>query len=690
MPHLHYPIAQRESTVDDYHGTTVPDPYRWLEDTNAESTKQWVAAENKVTFSFLEKIPTRKPLVNRLTTLWNYERFGRPVHRGDHYFYTSNNGLQNQSILYVADSLTSEPVVLIDPNTWSDEGTEALASWVPSLDGKRLAYAVASAGSDWRAWFVLDVETGKKLTDHIRWSKFSGASWAADNSGFYYSAYDPPEAGAEFSGTNYHQKLYFHKVGDSQDQDQLIYERSDEKEWGFGGHVTEDGNYLIISIWKGTLRKNQIFYLDLSDPGSEVVELISGFDADYDFVGNAGSQFWLLTDLDAPRKRLINIDLEKSARQHWSNLIPEAEHKLESVSNVGEHFVVQYLQHAQNRVYVYSESGDQIREVKLPDVGSTGGFGGRRDDQDTFYTFTNYVTPSTIYRYDIASGKSTIYRQPDVDFDPSDYQTQQHFIPSKDGTKIPLFITSKRGLRHDGSHPTILYGYGGFDISLTPGFSVSNLVWLEMGGVYVVANLRGGGEYGSDWHESGMQENKQNVFDDFISCAEWLIDEKITSTQNLAIRGGSNGGLLVGACMTQRPELFGAALPAVGVMDMLRYHRFTIGWAWVSEFGSADDKQQFETLIKYSPLHNLKNKTRYPATLVTTADHDDRVVPGHSFKFAAQLQHAHRGREPVLIRIESSAGHGAGTPTTKRIQAAADMWAFLTHVLKYDRWQLEQ
>ncbi|HIA18501.1 MAG TPA: S9 family peptidase, partial [Planctomycetaceae bacterium] len=540
-----------------------------------------------------------------------------------------------------------------------------------------------------REWFVLDVATGKKLADHIQWSKFSGASWAHDNSGFYYSVYDPPQAGAEFSGTNYFQKLYFHKIGERQEQDQLIYERPDQKEWGFGGQVTEDGNYLIISNWQGTLRKNQIFYLDLTQPDSSVVELITGFDADYEFVGNQGSQFWLLTDLDAPRKRLIQIDLKNPARQHWTNIIAEAQHKLEDVSNVGEHFLVQYLEHAQNRVYVYSESGEQLREVELPDLGSTSGFGGRRNDKETFYSFTNYVTPATIYRYDIASGKSTVYRQPDVDFNPADYQTKQHFVPSKDGTLIPVFVTSKRNIQLNGSHPTILYGYGGFDISLTPGFSVSNLVWLEMGGIYVVANLRGGGEYGSAWHESGMLQDKQNVFDDFISCAEWLIDNKFTTTANLAIRGGSNGGLLVGACMTQRPELFGAALPAVGVMDMLRYHKFTIGWAWVSEFGSSDEKQQFKTLIAYSPLHNLTEKTRYPATLVTTADHDDRVVPGHSFKFAAQLQHAHRGKEPVLIRIESRAGHGAGTPTRKRIEAAADIWAFLTSVLKYNRWQLD-
>jgi prolyl oligopeptidase len=689
LPTPQYPTANRDATTNNYHGTTVADPYRWLEDTDAENTKQWVTDENKVTFDYLEQIPTRQPLIERLTELWNYERFGRPLHRGDNYFFSHNNGLQNQSILYVTTSLEVEPQVLIDSNQWSSEGTEALASWVPSPDGKQLAYAVASAGSDWREWFVLDVATGKKHSDHIQWSKFSGVSWAKDNSGFYYSAYDKPAEGAEFTGTNYHQKLFFHKLGEAQDQDKLIYERSDEKEWGFGGYVTEDGNYLIISVWKGTLRKNQVFYLDLKTGNNNIVELISGFDADYSFVGNDESTFWFITDLDAPRKRLIKIDVANPDRQHWSNVISQTKHTLESASNVGQRFIVQYLEHAQNRVYVYSETGEKQREIELPGVGSTGGFGGQRSDVDTFYTFTNFVTPATIYHYDIAAAKSTIYRQPKVDFNPSDYETKQHFVTSNDGTQVPVFVTSKCNLKRDGSNPTILYGYGGFDISLTPGFSVSNLVWMEMGGVYVVANLRGGGEYGSDWHEAGMLDNKQNVFDDFISCSQWLIDQKITSTPNLAIRGGSNGGLLVGACMTQRPELFGAALPAVGVMDMLRYHKFTIGWAWVSEYGSSADKQQFQNLIKYSPLHNLTEQTHYPATMITTADHDDRVVPGHSFKFAAQLQHAHRGQEPVLIRIESSAGHGAGTPTTKRIQAAADMWAFLTQVLKHKNWKLD-
>ncbi len=688
MSAFQYPNTRRDDTEDNYHGTKIADPYRWLEDTESEETAGWVKDQNKVTFDYLRNISTRQPIVDRLTSLWNYERFGRPFKRGESYFYSHNNGLQNQSVLYVTNSLESEARVLLDPNQWSKEGTKALSSYSPSPNGKLMAYSISSAGSDWREWHVLNVETGEKLEDHIQWSKFSSASWANDNSGFFYSRYDEPKEGKEFSGTNYFQKLYFHKIGTSQSKDQLIYQRGDQKEWGFGGYVTEDGNYLIISVWKGSDRKNQIFYKDLTKADAKVVELISGFDADYDFIGNDGSQFWILTDLDAPQKRVVQIDLNKPSREHWKTLIAEAEHRLESISNTGGQFIVQYLQDAQNRVYVFAEDGDPIREVKLPGVGSTSGFGGKRAETETFYSFTNYVTPTRIYRYNIETGESELYKEPDVAFDPENYETKQVFVTSKDGTTVPMFVTSKKGLKRSGKNPTILYGYGGFDISLTPGFSVANLVWLEMGGVYAVANLRGGGEYGLRWHEAGMRDNKQNVFDDFISCAEWLLKEKYTNTPNLAIRGGSNGGLLVGACMTQRPDLYGAAIPAVGVMDMLRYHKFTIGWAWVGEYGSSDDGHQFNTLIKYSPLHNLRPGTNYPPTMVTTADHDDRVVPGHSFKFAAQLQHCHQGKNPVLIRIEESAGHGAGTPTSKRIDAAADVFAFLTEVLKNKRWTI--
>ncbi len=688
MPEFHYPDTRRDNTEEQYHGNTVSDPYRWLEDTESEETAKWIKSQNKITFNYLRNIPTRQPIVDRLTTLWNYERHGRPFKRGDFYFYSHNNGLQNQSVLYVTSSLDRKARVLLDPNQWSKEGTKALSSYSPSPNGKLLAYSISSAGSDWREWHVLNVETGMKLEDHLQWSKFSGASWAHDNSGFFYSRYDEPEQGEELSGTNYFQKLYFHKIGTPQSADQLIYQREDKKQWGFGGYVTEDGNYLIISVWKGSDRKNQLFYKDLRQDNAEVVELISGFNADYDFIGNDGNQFWILTDLEAPQKRVVQINLNNPEPDNWKTLIAESEHRLEGISNTGGHFIVQYLQDAQNRAYVFSETGKKIREVELPGVGSTSGFGGQRKERETFYSFTNYVTPTRIYRYNIETGESELYKEPKVAFDPDRYETKQVFVKSKDGTKVPMFVTSRKGLKLNGKNPTILYGYGGFDISLTPGFSVANLVWLEMGGVYAVANLRGGGEYGLRWHEAGMRDNKQNVFDDFISCAEWMIEKDYTNTSNLAIRGGSNGGLLVGACMTQRPDLYGAAIPAVGVMDMLRYHKFTIGWAWVGEYGSSDDQHQFNTLIKYSPLHNLKAGTNYPPTLVTTADHDDRVVPGHSFKFAAELQHCHQGENPVLIRIEESAGHGAGTPTSKRIEAAADVFAFLTEVLKNKRWTI--
>lgn len=678
---LKYPKTRRSDHMDQYHGTEVADPYRWLEDPDSDETKAWVEAENKVTFGFLESIPEREPIKQRLTELWNYERFGLPRKRGDRYFYTRNDGLQNQSVLYVTDGIDGEPRVLLDPNQWAADGTVALAGWTPSEDGKLLTYGVAAAGSDWREWKVLDVETGKELADHLKWVKFSGVSWLKDGSGLFYSRYDEPKEGEEFTGVNYYQKLYFHKIGDEQSQDTLVYERPDQKEWGFDGHVTEDAKFLIITIWRGTERKNQIFYKDLTKPDAEVVELLAGFEFEYDFVGNDGDTFWFNTDDNAPLRRVLAIDLDKPTRADWREVIPEAKEVLQGTGLVGDHFLALYLKDAASQVRIFDLGGEHVRDVALPAIGSAEGFGGRRRDHETFYYFSNNTTPGTIYKYDIESGLSEVFREPKVDFDPNAYETRQVFYESKDGTRIPMFITHKRGIKLEGSNPTLLYAYGGFNISLTPGFSVSNLVWLERGGVYAVPNLRGGGEYGREWHEAGMQEKKQNVFDDFIAAAEWLIDNKYTSTEKLAIRGGSNGGLLVGAAMTQRPELFGAAIPAVGVMDMLRYHNFTIGWAWVSEYGSSDDAVAFKNLMSYSPLHNIKPGISYPPTMITTADHDDRVVPAHSFKFAAELQHAHQGDNPVLIRIETRAGHGAGTPTVKLIEASADVLAFLTKVL---------
>lgn len=681
-PKLTYPISRRSDHVDLYHGTTIPDPYRWLEDPDSEETKAWVTAQNAVTTGFLKSIPMREAIQQRLTKLWNYERFGLPVRRGGRYFYSRNDGLQNQSVLYVAESLDGQPRALLDPNTWSDDGTVALAGWSPSEDGQLLAYGVAGAGSDWREWKVLDVTTGQELPDHLKWIKFSDVSWLKDGSGFYYSRYDEPAAGEAYTGVNYYQKLFLHKLGESQDRDTLVYERPDEKEWGFDGTVTDDGRYLIISVWRGTERKNQVFYQDLTQPAAPVVELLAGFDSVYHFIDNDGPVFWFSTDNEAPLHRVVAIDTRQPQREQWREIIPQAQEVLEGVGVVGERFLANYLKDASTQVRVFELNGRHVRDIELPALGSADGFGGRRADGETFYSFANYTTPSTIYRYDIATGESQVYRQPQVDFQPTEFETRQVFFQSRDGTPVPMFITHKRGLPLDGSNPTVLYGYGGFNISLSPGFSVSNVVWLERGGVYAVPNLRGGGEYGRDWHEAGMKEKKQNVFDDFVAAAEWLIANKYTSPQKLAVRGGSNGGLLVGAAITQRPDLFGAAIPAVGVMDMLRYHKFTIGWAWVSEYGSSDDAQEFSQLLAYSPLHNLRPGTKYPATLVTTADHDDRVVPGHSFKFAAQLQHVQSGDAPTLIRIETRAGHGAGTPTTKMIEESADVLSFLTATLQ--------
>jgi prolyl oligopeptidase len=681
MP-LIYPKARKAAQVDDYHGTKVGDPYRWLEDPDSAETRAWVEAQNKVTFGWLEQLPIRERLRKRLTELWNYERFTLPQKKGGRYFFTRNDGLQNQNVIYVVERLDGEPRLLIDPNQLSADGTVALANWAVSDDGKLLAYDLAEAGSDWRECHVLDVESGRKLPDHLKWTKFSRLSWTPDNAGFYYSRYDEPPAGQKYTGANYYQKLYYHRLGEPQEQDTLVYKRDDEKEWGFEGRVTDDGRYLIISVWRGTERKNQIFYQDLKTPGAGVVELLKGFDAEYEFIDNDGPTFWFVTDHSAPLRRIVAIDTGRPDREHWKELVPESKDTLQDASAVGGHLVVSYLRDACSAVRIFDLAGEHVRDVTLPGLGSVGGFGGRRDDAETFYSFTSYTAAGSIYRYDVQTGETSLFREPPVKFDPDHYQTRQVFYPSKDGTKIPLMIVSRKGIELDGSHPTILYGYGGFNIAQSPSFSISTIAWLELGGVYAVANLRGGGEYGRAWHESGMLDRKQNVFDDFVAAAEWLIANKYTSPERLAIRGGSNGGLLVGAAITQRPELFAAAVPAVGVMDMLRFHKFTIGWAWVSEYGSSDDAAQFQTLHKYSPLHNLKPGGKYPATLITTADHDDRVVPAHSFKFAATLQEAQSADKPVLIRIETRAGHGAGTPTTKLIEAAADVYAFLAAMLR--------
>jgi prolyl oligopeptidase len=679
---FNYPISKKIERVDIYHGIEVQDPYRWLENPDSEETRLWVEAQNKLTFSYLSEIPAREKIQERVTQLWNYEKYGIPFKRGDRYFYFKNDGLQNQSVLYTLQSLEDTPKVLLDPNTLSEDGTIALSGLSISEDGNLMAYGLSTAGSDWVEWYVRDVETGKDFDDRLKWVKFSAASWTHDNRGFFYSRYDEPNEATKLEDVNYFQKLYYHRLGTPQSEDELIYHRPDRKEWGFSGGVTEDGRYLVISVWLGTDPKNLVFYRDLQDPNAEVVELISEFEASYSFIDRDDSTFWFRTDLNAPRGRVIAIDLNNPDRENWQEIIPQTEETLEGVGLLNNQFVTDYLKDARSTIKIFNLDGSFDRVVELPGLGSAGGFGGKRYDTETFYTFTSFTTPATIYRYDMVTGKSTIFRQPNVDFDPSEYESKQVFYSSKDGTKIPMFITHKKGLQLDGNNPTLLYAYGGFNISITPSFSVSSLVWMEMGGVYASPNLRGGGEYGEEWHQAGTKTNKQNVFDDFIAAAEWLIENKYTSSQKLAIYGGSNGGLLVGACMTQRPDLYAAAMPAVGVLDMLRFHKFTIGWAWCSEYGSSENEEEFKALYAYSPLHNLKKGTAYPATLITTADHDDRVVPAHSFKFAAALQEVDSGDNPLLIRIETKAGHGAGKPTSKAIEETTDKWAFLTRVLK--------
>jgi prolyl oligopeptidase len=592
-----------------------------------------------------------------------------------------NDGLQNQSVLFTMTSLTAEPQLLLDPNTLSADGTVALTSYHISDDGNLMAYGISRAGSDWQEWRVRDVQTGKDRPDEVKWVKFSGASWTKDGAGFFYSRYDEPKEGTALTVANYNQKMFYHRLGAPQAEDTLIYQRPDHKDWGLGGGVTDDGRYLIIRVSQGTDRRNRLFYRDLQTPDSPVVELLNNFDASYGFIDNVGTVFYFRTDLDAPRGRIIAIDVTKPERANWQVIVPQAAERLQGVSLVNDQLVAEYLKDAQSDVRIYGRDGKLVRRVELPGIGSAAGFGGKRSDTETFYAFTSFTSPATIYRYDLKTGTSTVFRQPKVKFNPADYETKQVFYQSKDDTKVPMFITAKKGLKLDGNNPVYLYGYGGFDISLTPSFSPANLAWLEMGGVYAVANLRGGGEYGEDWHQAGMKLKKQNVFDDFIAAAEWLIGDKYTRKEKLSIGGGSNGGLLVGACVTQRPDLYGATLPAVGVMDMLRFHKFTIGWAWTSDYGSADDADEFKALYAYSPLQNIKPGTKYPPTLITTGDHDDRVVPAHSFKFAATMQAAQSGDNPVLIRIETRAGHGAGKPTSKQIEEAADKWAFLVKEL---------
>ena len=686
---FHYPETAKVEHVDDYHGTKVSDPYRWLEDANSPQTQAWVEAQNKVTFDYLRGLPAREGIKQRLTQLWDYEKFGVPFKEGGRYFYAKNTGLQNQSVVYTAPSLDAAPTALLDPNTFSADGTVWLGSYAVSGDGRYLAYGLNTSGSDWTEWHVREVATGRDLPDLIKWSKFSGASWTKDGKGFFYSRYDTPDEKTQLQAANYYHKLYYHVVGTPQDQDALVYERKDQKEWNLGGEVTDDGQYLIIDVRKGTDPKNRYFYRSLKDGVSAdapTVELLRDADAHYNFVGNEGAVFYFATDRDAPRGRLVAIDTAATpggGAPALREIIPQAAETLQAVNYVGGRFVAEYLKDAHAQVKVFGTDGKPLHEVALPGLGTATGFGGKAGESETFFSFTTYTAPPTIFRYDVGTDAVSTVFAPKLGFDPADYTSEQSFFVSKDNTRVPIIVSYKKGLKRDGQAPAVLYGYGGFDISLTPAFSPANLAWMEMGGVYAVANLRGGGEYGEEWHQAGTKERKQNVFDDFIAAAEYLIAEKYTSTPKLAISGRSNGGLLIGAAMTQRPDLFAAALPAVGVMDMLRFQKFTIGWGWTSDYGSSDDAEQFRSLYAYSPLHHLKSGVRYPATLVMTSDHDDRVVPAHSYKFAATLQADQAADVPTLIRIETKSGHGGGgaRPTGKLIDEVADIWAFLADVL---------
>lgn len=680
---LKYPLTRKEDVSEMIHGVKIDDPYRWLEDDNAEETKAWVKAQNEVTFGYLKSLPKRDAIEARLTELWNYERVGMPFRRGGRWFFTHNSGLQNQSVLMTADALDGEPRLLLDPNAMSKDGTTSLKDYEPSEDGKLIAYGVSEAGSDWTTIRVREISSGQDREDVVRWVKFSGISWMKDGSGFFYSRYDEPKAGAALTQKNEFHKLCFHRLGTPQSDDIIVYERQDEAKWGFGGHVTEDGEFLIIQVWLGTEPKNRVFYKKCSDLKAPAVELLNDNDARYEFIDNDGATFLFRTDLNAPCFQVIAIDTRKPQRGNWRVLVPEQPKVLlEEATTVGKQLFCQYLRDAKTEVTQFTLAGEKVREVKLPGIGSAGGFAGHHDDKSTFFTYTSFTEPSSIFQLDLASGESTLWRKSKLKFDGGGLETKQVFFTSKDGTRVPMFIVHKKGLKLDGANPVLLYGYGGFNISLTPTFSVSRAVWMEMGGVFALANLRGGGEYGRDWHEAGVKLGKQRVFDDFIAAAEWLIANKYTSSSKLAIQGGSNGGLLVGACLTQRPDLYAAALPAVGVLDMLRFEKFTIGWGWRSDYGSVESGAEFRALLNYSPYHNLKPGTRYPATLVTTSDHDDRVVPAHSFKFAARLQECQaKDGPPVLIRIETSAGHGAGTALNKVILETADAWAFLAKVL---------
>lgn len=680
IKHLDYPHARKGDTVDTYFGNKVTDPYRWLEDDNSAETAEWVNAENIVTKDYLSKITFREDLEKRLTEIWNYPKYGVPFKKGDNYFFFKNNGIQNQSVLFMTDDLAKQPMMLLNPNILAEDGTIALAGLGVSKDGKYLAYSTASGGSDWNEIFVMEIKNRKMLEDRIKWVKFSGISWWKD--GFFYSSYDEPKAGGELSAQNQYHKVYYHKLGTPQSNDILIFEDKDHPLRNFYASLSEDKSFLLISESEST-SGNSLYAAKITNiENISFTKIADGFDYDYNVVDNIGDQLILKTNHKAPKGMLILTNFNNPGTEHWETLVEEKEDVLEGASIVGGKLFAQYLKDASNVAYFYDMKGNFLSELKLPAIGSLNGFNGEKDDTIAFYGFTSFTYPSSVYKYDLSTNTSELYKTSEVDFDAEIYKTEQVFYKSKDGTKIPMFIVHKKDLKMDGKNPTMLYGYGGFNISLSPSFSISRAAFLEQGGIFVMVNLRGGGEYGEEWHEGGILMDKQNVFDDFIYAAKYLIAKKYTSSKKLAIIGGSNGGLLVGACMTQQPELFKVAIPIVGVMDMLRYHNFTIGWAWAADYGRSDDSEEmFKYLLAYSPVHNIKKGVDYPATMAITADHDDRVVPAHTFKFMATLQENDGGKNPVLIRVETKAGHGAGKPTEKQIEEAADMYAFIMYNL---------
>ena len=677
---LKYPDTKKENVVDDYNGAKVEDPYRWLEDDNSEQTKAWVKEENKVTLDYLSRIPYRDKVKKRIEEMWNYPKYGAPFQKGDHYYFQKNDGLQNQSVWFAQKGLSGKPEVFIDPNKLSEDGTVSLGGINFSLNGRYAAYTIQKSGSDWQEGYIMDVATKKLIGDRLTWLKFTGFSWKGDE-GFYYSRFPEPKGEDQLKGKNTNQQVYYHKVGTAQLEDKLIYEDKDHPLRSAGVGLTEDERFVILGTSEGT-SGGEVWVWDMKDPSQTKFSLlIPGFATDPNVIDNAGDKLLVQTNDGAPNFKVVLIDPKNPGKENWKVIIPEQKEALQNVGTGGGYLFASYLKDASTKVYQYTYDGKLVREIKLPGIGSAGGFGTERKYDHFFYTYTSFNYPPTIFKYDIKTGQSTLFRKTEVKFKPEDYDVKQVFVTSKDGTKIPMFLTYKKGVVLNGNNPTLMYGYGGFNIPITPSFSPSIVFFLEQGGVYASVCMRGGSEYGEDWHRAGMLDKKQNVFDDFISAGEWLVNNKYTNSGKLAIQGGSNGGLLIGACMTQRPDLFKVAVPQVGVMDMLRYHKFTIGYAWSVEYGSSDNPDQFKYLYKYSPLHNLKPGVKYPATFITTADHDDRVVPAHSFKFAATLQADNASDNPTLIRVETKAGHGGGMPTSKRIELATDIWSFVMYNL---------